>query len=202
MLPRTCALYLLDEYADWEPAHALNGLRNHGNFRIVSFSRNGASVISMGGLEVKPDLALAELDLSAVDLLLFPGSQLWEQGEGQDLIPFVQEAAARRIPIAAICGATILMGNAGLLNDTPHTSNGGPAYLKQHCLDYQGEAFYRVAPAVGTAHLITANGAGMVEFADEIYRLTGILDDATRAAVKELYKSGGMVNRFQEPETR
>lgn len=197
MKNRTCALFLFDGYADWEPALAICGLNIYGDFRIVSFSGTGQPIVSTGGLTIQPEKSVSDISADDIDLLLLPGGDPWEQDAqaNQEIIPLVQSMVASRKPVAAICGATILLGNLGLLDATPHTSN-GLAYVKQHCPAYTGDAFYVNQPSVTSNGIITANGAGIIEFAHEIFSTFRILDEPTLAAVKDLYKSGGMDTRL------
>ncbi len=198
MKNRTCALFLFDGYADWEPALAIAGLSQYSDVAIQTFSLTGKPVTSMGGLEVRPQKALPEMRADATDLLLIPGGDAWEQegGANQEIGPLVMELRRKQKPVAAICGATILLGNLGLLDAIPHTSN-GPGYLDGHCPTYQGQSFYQHQPCVSAEGIITANGAAMTEFAGEIYKHFRVFDQATLEGVLEMYKSGGMVNKLR-----
>lgn len=197
MKNRTCALFLLEGYADWEPALAVAGLNKYSDFAIETFSVSGGPVTSMGGLAIQPQKALSDMRADAIDLLLLPGGDAWEQAEGanRELMPLVEAMAGRQKPVAAICGATLLLARMGLLDAVPHTSN-GPAYLEGHCPTYRGAAFFRQQPCVSANGIVTANGAAMIEFAVQIYRYFRIFDDPNLESVQELYKSGGMVNKL------
>ncbi len=197
MKNRICALFLFDGYADWEPALAIAGLRKYADFAIETFSVSGGPITSMGGLTVLPQKALSDVQAAEIDVLLIPGGDAWEQGNGanQEITPLVADLVARQKPVGAICGGTILLGNMGLLNAIPHTSN-GPDYLEQHCPAYRGAVLFRQQPCVSAGGIITANGAAMIEFAGELFRVCQVFDEATLEGVQELYKSGGMVNKL------
>lgn len=197
MKKKTCAVFLFDDYADWEPALALAILRKYGNYTVVSFSQNGESVVSTGGLVNAVQGSLESLNIDDIDLLLLPGGEAWEQGGNLEVLSFVRKAADSNKHIAAICGATIALGRAGLLNDVPHTSN-SLDYLKSFCPEYRGEEYYRHTPCCSSAAITTANGAAMIELAYELALTAEILDKQTAGWVLELYKSGGMVNKFAE----
>jgi putative intracellular protease/amidase len=199
MKNRTCALFLFDGFADWEPALAVAGLNQYSDFAIQPFSITGQMVTSAGGLQIQPQKALSEMQAGAIDLLIIPGGNAWEADTKAlaEIEPLVQTLIDRRTPVAAICGATILLARMGILDRVAHTSN-GPGYLSQHCPAYQGAAFFQHQPCVSTDGIITANGAAMIEFAHEIYQTCQVMDADTLESVKELYKSGGMVNRFHE----
>ena len=199
MKNRTCALFLFDGYADWEPALAVAGLNTYSDVAIETFSVDGRLVASMGGLAVQPQKALSAMRADHIDLLLIPGGDAWEQKSGvnREIGPLVQELMGKQKPVAAICGATILLGEMGLLDAVPHTSN-GPGYLEAHCPAYRGGALFQLQPCVASGGLITANGAAMIEFAGAVYKVFGVFDEPTLAGVQELYKSGGMVNNLQD----
>ena len=110
-----------DSLADWEPGHLLAELRTGRftgtPFEIVTVAASREPVVTMGGIRIVPDIALAELDPSRSDLLILPGADLWDEGGGEEFA-----AAARRfldagVPVAAICGATLGLARAGLLDD-------------------------------------------------------------------------------------
>jgi hypothetical protein len=61
------------------------------------------------------------------------------------------------------------MAQAGMLDDTAHTSN-GLELLKMTCPGYKGEAFYRDELAVTAGNLITAGSSSSVAFAYHILK--------------------------------
>ena len=197
METKKCAIFIFDRYADWEPALAIAGLRTYGGYQVDSFSLMGESIISMGGLQVLPARKMSEISAEDYDLLILPGGEAWEQGGNEEITPLISEFYRAGKLVAAICGATVLLAKEGLLNTVPHTSN-MPGYLKENAATYQGESFYQLKPCVRHENLLTANGAGMIEFAHEIFRACGIFDEATLEKVQILYKSGGMENRLFE----
>jgi len=192
---KKCAVFLFNGYADWEPALAIAGLKSYGGYQIDSFSVNGETVISMGGLTVKPSLKIDEISSVDYDVLILTGGETWENGGNEEVSPLINDFYKTGKKVAAICAATIMLAKEGLLNETPHTSN-MPGYLKQHVPGYFGEVHYQEKPCIRHHNLITANGAGMIEFAHEIFQALQILDEATLEKVQVLYKSGGIDNRL------
>jgi putative intracellular protease/amidase len=187
--------------ADWEPGYALAGLRNWGKVpvRTVGFTRD--PVTTMGGVRILPDLALAELrsDGEAVRLLLIPGGDLWEGDYPAPLLdPVLQELEAARVPIAAICGATVAVARAGLLRGRRHTSN-APDYLARLAPDATDPAEYVDLPAVRDRGVITASGLAPVEFAYEVFAELGVFAADELAAFLELYKHGRMPGAGSAP---
>jgi len=194
MKTRKCALFLFDGYADWEPSLVTTGLNNYSDFSIQSFSIEGKPVTSMGGLIVSPTTSLEGIGQD-FDLLLLPGGNAWETGENQKMLPLIQEAIRGGKTVAAICAATIALADAGILNTIPHTSN-EKGYLERHSKHYSGQQYYVETPCVASDNIITANGAGMIEFAHEIYKAVEAFDTPTIESITALYKSGGMINHF------
>jgi putative intracellular protease/amidase len=95
----------------------------------------------------------------------------------------------KSVPIAAICGATITMARAGLLKGVKHTSN-GPGFLDQFASDYSDKSDYVEVLAVRDGNIITASGAGSVEFALRIIELLGIYPDSQVEEWYQMFKFG------------
>jgi putative intracellular protease/amidase len=190
MAPSDVYVLVFDGFADWEPAHALAELRRSGMRDIVVAGFGGNSVMSMGGLRVLPDRSLAEVATDQVGLLILPGGDLWESGNYPQpaLSALLRKLDAGRIPIAAICGATLALARAGLLNDRRHTST-VPGDLNT-ASGYSGAAHYVLEPAVTDRGVITASGLANVDFAREVLALLGVFSKADEALWFDMYKSG------------
>jgi putative intracellular protease/amidase len=188
----TPAVHVLvfEGFADWEPAYALAELRRSGGLDIVTLGFTDAPVRSMGGLRVVPDRAIAGLDLAAVRLLLLPGGDMWEGTYPRAALDAVlTELHTRRVPIAAICGATLALARAGLLNDRSHTSN-EQAYLTNLASEYAGGGRYVDTLAVRDRGVITASGLGPTEFAREIFDELEVFTAEERPVWYHLFKHG------------
>jgi putative intracellular protease/amidase len=187
------SIYVLvsDGFADWEPAHALAELRRSGGFRVVTVGFTREPIESMGGLRVLPDVALDAVDPEDVALLIVPGGDRWESASSPEpeLAALLRRLETRHVPVAAICGATVALARAGLLRERRHTSNGSQ-YLQQQAPGQTRAANYVDAPAVRDRGVITASGAGDVEFAREIFEELGVFNDADRALWTEIFRSG------------
>jgi putative intracellular protease/amidase len=66
-----------------------------------------------------PDMILDDLDPADSNLLILPGADMWDAGGGT---AFAAALPGRRVPVAAICGATAGLVRAGLLDNRRHTS--------------------------------------------------------------------------------
>jgi putative intracellular protease/amidase len=181
---------VFEGFADWEPAFALAELRRSAGLDVVTLGFTDAPVRSMGGLRVVPDRAIAGLDSAAVRLLLLPGGDMWEgtyPRAGLDAV--LAELHTRAVPIAAICGATLALARAGLLNDRAHTSN-EPGYLTSLAPEYAGGSRYVDELAVRDRGVITASGLGPTEFAREIFEELEVFTAEERPVWYHLFKHG------------
>ncbi|MGW0946137.1 type 1 glutamine amidotransferase family protein [Streptomyces sp. NPDC002623] len=166
-------LAVYDALADWETGHATAYLARAGHeIRTVGPTRE--PVVSVGGLRIQPDLALADVRPEDARLLILPGGDLWDTSD--DLAPFARTARAflaAGTPVAAICGATAGLAREGLLDDRDHTS-AVSFYLA--ATGYGGGDRYVDADAVIDRGLITAGPTEPVAFAREILRLLGVYE--------------------------
>jgi len=186
-------LYALDTMADWEPGYVLPELRTGRFFRagaprldvrVCALARQ--PVTSMGGLRILPDLDVDELRPEGAALLILPGGETWLEPRHAPIVAKACEFLAAGVPVAAICGATLALAQAGLLDRRAHTSN-APEFLTRFCPAYAGGGLYMSAPAVADGDLITAGGAAPLEFAVEILRRLDVFAPETLDAWRELH---------------
>jgi putative intracellular protease/amidase len=197
----TKAVYLLvvPGFADWEPAHALAGLRRHGGYRVEAVGLTLESVESMGGLRVQPTLSLADVDPDDVAVFILPGGDRWERSPLEpELASLLRRLDAAGVPLAAICAATVAITRIGLLRGRRHTSN-GRTYLEQQAPGYEGSADYVDAPAVRDRGLITASGLADVEFAAELFNELDVLTESDRAVWTSMFRRGLLPPGVAEP---
>ena len=183
-------LLVFDGFADWEPAYAIAELRRWGKREVVAVGYTSDSVTSMGGLRVLPHRALADVRPADVELLILPGGDMWERGYPRSVLETLLGALiAANVPVAAICGATLAVARAGLLNDRRHTSN-MPSYLRDHAPEYTGSALYEDALAVHDRGLITASGLGPVDFARAILGQLAVFSASDEQLWYDMFKHG------------
>lgn len=199
MKNRTCYLFVFDGYSDPEPALAIATLQRFSDCAVYTFSLDGRPIRSMANIHVQPDRAMAHVDIDTIDLLILPGGEAWENGGNMEVMPLVKKVLERQKTVAAICGATIGLASAGYLNNIRHTSN-SPGYLGNFVPSYKGAKHYELSPAVADGNIITANGAGIIDFMVTIFKKDQFMDEATLEGVNKLYKSGGLDNPFGEKE--
>ena len=182
-------LLVVDGFADWEPAHAVAELRRHGQYRVETVGLTSDPARSMGGVRVLPSTTVTAVDPADVAAFILPGGDRWENSlvepEIEQLLTVLD---AQRVPIAAICGATVAISRLGLLRGRRHTSN-GLEYLRSHVPDYAESANYVDMPAVRDRGLITASGLGDVEFARELFEELNVLSVEDRAVWATIFRS-------------
>jgi putative intracellular protease/amidase len=183
-------MLVFDGFADWEPAFALTGLRRWGHRTVVTAGYDLRPVVSMGGLRIVPDQALADLSPESTELLILPGGEMWEAGYPADVLdPVLTRMRAAGVPVAAICGATIAAARAGLFRGRRHTSNGRD-YLEKHAPASDHDGTYVDRLAVSDDGVISASGLGAVEFAAEIFAHLGVFGADTIRQFTEMYRQG------------
>lgn len=182
-------LFVVEGFADWEPAHAVAELRRHGKYRVETVGLTSAPVRSMGGLTVLPSKTIAEVNPADVAVFILPGGDRWENAPVEpELEQLLKKLDAANVPIAAICGATVAISSIGLLRGRRHTSN-GINYLRSHVPGYSDGNNYVNAPAVRDRKLITANGLGDVEFARELFEELDVLSAEERSLWAQIFRS-------------
>jgi putative intracellular protease/amidase len=192
MQPRNVHLFVYDTMADWEPGYAITGINNPeyqsrpGRYRVQTVGVAG-KVTTMGGITIVPDVPLAEVDPAESAMLIIPGGGVWDEGGVPEVVDKAREFLAAGVPVAAICGATVGLAQAGLLDDVDHTGNAAEHLL---ATGYGGAARYRDEPAVTGGNVITAPGTAPLEFAREIFRKLELYEPRVLDAWYALYKTG------------
>jgi len=190
---RTVHLAVYDGLADWEAAlavaHINNGSwqRNPGRFRVQTVGASLEPVTTMGGLTVRPDLALDALAPASSAMLILPGADSWLSGGNSEFAAKAAEFLAARVPVAGICGATAGLAAAGVLDDRRHTSN-AREFLA--ATGYAGGPRYCDVPAVTDGDLITASGTAPVELAREVLARLDLYGPDVLASWYKLYGLG------------
>ena len=189
----TLYLYILDTFSDWETGYALAELHSGRylkdpslKYDVVLCGRTMNTITTMGGLRMTPDTLIESIRPGKADILILPGADLWLDPRQRPVLAKVAGLLAGGTVVAAICGATLGLASAGLLDKRPHTSNDSGA-LRMFCPNYRGEQFYRTEPAVTDNNLITASGLAPVEFACHIFRKLCVMHPATLDAWHGLF---------------
>lgn len=186
---KNICIFLFDGYSDWEIGYLAPEIAKNNQFAIRTFSLDGKSVRSAGNLQVLPDCSLKDIKTEEMTMLILPGGYTWEDGRLDYILPLVKLSQEKKIPIAAICGATIFLARKGFLDNIKHTSN-DLGFLKMVAPDYTGEHLYQQEKAYSDNHIITANGTAPIEFAKEIFESISLYDSAGIEKWYQLFKNG------------
>ena len=182
-------IFLFDGFADWEIAYSIPEINKNEAFELVYFSKDGAPISSMGGLQILPNISLNDVAVEEIDMLILPGGVAWEKGENKELEKLTVAAFESKKTIAAICAATTYLGQLGLLNGLKHTSN-DLNYLKEIAPEYRGEESYQHLLAVTDKNIITANGIAPIEFTKEIFSKLKLYSSDDLEKWFQLFKNG------------
>ena len=190
---RTLYLYVLDTMADWEPGHVMAELRSGRylkdpalRYSVVLCGSTLDPITTMGGLHLTPEVLIRDIRPDLSDVLVLPGADTWLDPAQESALRVAGRLLDEGMLVTAICGATLGLANAGLLDKRPHTSNDSAA-LKMFCPNYRGENYYVNEPAVTDANLITASGLAPVEFAYHVFRRLDVMAPATLKAWHGLF---------------
>jgi putative intracellular protease/amidase len=181
-------LYATDTMADWEYAYLTAGLAwvDDGRFRLRVLGDGTGPVTTKGRLRVQTDGDLGEIDEGDVALLVLPGADSWASGH-EAALGLAARLLERGVPVAAICGATLGLARAGLLDERDHTSNARDFLASS---GYAGGGRYRDEPVVEDRDVITAPAVRPVDFAAAVFRRLGVFPPAVVDAWHGLYTTG------------
>ena len=189
---QTIALYTTETMADWEYAYLTTQIAGAerlkpGRFRLLLVGDGLEPVRTLGNLPLAPEADLDVLDaLADEDLLaalVVPGGDHYAVGH-ERLIETVGHLVDKAIPVAAICGATLLLARGGFLDERRHTSNAA-SYLEAS--GYRGGTHYVETPVVTDRGVTTASGIHAVPFTAEVIRITGLVPDAMADSWEQVF---------------
>ena len=192
----TIYIYLLSTLADWEIAPISAELNSKRFFKadaphvvVKTVAVSKEPVKTMGGLTIVPDCTIDEIELSEKTVLLLPGADTWAESQNAQVIQKASALLSKGGTVCAICGATVALANAGLLNDRPHTSNGA-GFLEMFCPSYKGQKFYVDQPAARDGNLITGSATGSLMLAKLIIEKLGVFSPQTLEAWHAYFSTG------------
>lgn len=182
-------LFLFDGFSDWEIAYLTPELHKSEKVNLITFSRDGGPVTSMGGLKITPDISMDKVIPTEVSLLILPGGEDWNERKLEYVSQLTNSVYRDQKPIAAICAATTFLGSKGYLDKIKHVSN-DLNYLKAVAPEYKGDALYQPATFASDQNIITANGTAPIEFAREIFRKVELWEESDIEKWYQLFKNG------------
>ena len=182
---KTVYVYVMDTMADWETGWCLAEVnskrffkKNAAEISVKTVSLSKKPVKSMGGLTIVPDLAVSDIQITKDNALILPGSENWTEADNLRILQIAKQFLEAGGLVAAICGATVALANAGLLDNRKHTSNGA-GFLNMFCPEYKGTDNYIDNPAVRDGNLITAAATGALEMAKLILEYLDVFQPDT-----------------------
>lgn len=168
------AIVLTNGYADWECAF-INGIGSaYYGIETVNVAPNGDDIVSQGGLRTIPDYSLNSVKPDDFNMLVLCGGTIWGTDEAPDIKELALGFLHVKKYVAAICGGTLALANAGILDDKRHTSN-DLEFLTGNSNVYKGQTQYvDTAIAVSDENIITAAGSAPVHFSAAVFRAVGV----------------------------
>lgn len=163
-------IFIFDGYADWESAYVCSELNSpETEYAIKTISLDKEPKTSMGGFRILPDYSVDDFppDFSMIILI---GGYAWMKQLNNAVLPVVEYAAKKHIPIGAICNAANFLAENSYLDQIRHSGN-TLEFMKTQAPNYKGDQNFVQKQAVRDSGIITANGSATLEFAKEILLL-------------------------------
>jgi putative intracellular protease/amidase len=189
-------VYVQDTWSDWEAGYVTAELnsgrffKNKGERLIVqTVGLTKDPITTMGGVSITPDLTLKAVTAESSAMLILVGGDTWQDPKHEPVVTKVKKLLDANGNVAAICGATSALAEAGLFDHRPHTSN-GIDYLKMVAPHYKGDAHYKDDRAVSDGNLITASSAGPLQFARYILQRLEVFSDEALEAWYNYFNTG------------
>jgi len=168
-------IVLTEGYSDWEIAPLGGAGRAFYGADIRFTSPNGGTLTSAAGLVVSDT---GRFEAPSEGVVVVCGSPAFESSGPPDLSAALVRAKKAGCIIAGICGGTIALARAGLLDSVNHTSN-APGYLEKHASAYAGARKYVDQPkALRDDNIITAPAPAPASFAAAVLTAAGLDRDS------------------------
>jgi putative intracellular protease/amidase len=185
-------LFVLDTLADWEPGLTIAHLNEPApgmpsKYRVRSVGLSRDPVVTKGGLRILPELTVDELSPANSALLLLPGADIWAEPKTDPALDQARKFVKAGVPVAAICGGTLALARAGLLDDRRHTSN-APEFLAS--TGYAGASHYLNQPVVEDDGVITAPATASLELAKHLLEKLQVFSPPALEAWYALHRTG------------
>jgi putative intracellular protease/amidase len=182
-------VFIFNGYADWEPAYICSELNApETEYTVKTLSLDKEPKTSMGGFKVLPDYSVNDFP-GDFSLLILCGGLAWVEQKNNSVLPVVEYAVKKNIPVGGICNAVNFLAEHGYLDQIKHTGNTA-AFMKSQAPHYMGEQNFLEKQAVCDSNIITANGSGALEFAKEILMLLKVKPEDMILEWYKLHKVG------------
>ena len=167
-------LILTPGVADWEYAFNAGTASPFYWIDVRFFAAATGQFRSQGGLTVVVDSNLQQCLDWKPDVVDVIGGMFWEHADAPDIRDFLHASRSSGATIAGICGGTLALARAGLLDSVSHTSNTAD-FLQQNAVGYEGIALYQSSQvAVVADRIITAPGPAPVSFTCAVFEAAGL----------------------------
>lgn len=200
-------VYILDTLADWELGYVTAELNSRRFFKkdaprvpLKTVSHSKEPIKTMGGMTIVPDCVVDDIAVSEKSVLLLPGADTWSDTKHHAVIEKAGELLTIGGTVGAICGATVALAGAGLLENRTHTSN-GPGFLEMLVPGYKGQSFYIDEPSVADSNLITAGSTGALLWGKQIIERLDVFQADTLDAWYNYFSTGEAQHFFALMQT-
>lgn len=174
------AIYLSDEYADFEQSYVAPLLARSKKYKI-EYIGSKKQILSMGLMCVNVDKLVSSFNESQMDeyvAIILLGGDRWKKinyldDELNELLLLFKK---HNLLIAGICDAVTFLANNGYLNNVNHTGN-TVEHLIKNCPGYTNKEHYIEKQSVVDKNLISANGTSSIEFARDVVDTLNALED-------------------------
>ena len=187
---KNIAIYATETMSDWEYAYLTTQVAEAeaqvpDRFKVLFVGESLEAVRSKGGIEVVPCLTLQDIQ-NRTDIAAFvvPGADTYFDGHEQ-LLETIRVLNKNEVLLAAICGGTLALARAGVLDHCKHTSN-AQGFLAT--VNYANIDGYKEEDVVFDGGVITASGLAPVLFTAAVLRAAGVYPDDVVDAWLQLHE--------------
>ncbi len=171
------AIVLTPGFADWEYAYIAGTGGPFYGMHVLFFAPQPGVIVSQGGLSATVERKTNEIAEWSPDVVVVIGGMVWDQEAAPDISDVLKAQRERGDAVAGICGGTLALARAGLLDRVRHTSN-DPAFLADNAPRYAGASRYVESPAaVADQGIITAPGTAATSFTAAVFEAAGMDSD-------------------------
>lgn len=171
------AIILTQDFADWEYALLAGTGRAFYGLDIQFFGPEIGQISTQGGLHVFVPQNLDEIFRWLPEVIVVVGGNSWTSKNAPNISELLKAQHSGGGVVAGICGGTLALARAELLNETLHTSN-DIDFLKQNAKGYSGSEYFREsATAMCENRVITAPGTAPVSFTAAVFESAGLKKD-------------------------
>lgn len=163
------AIILIDGFADWEYGLISGVGKAFYGLDIEYFAPSAGHVESQGGLVASVAKSIEQITSWAPNILVVVGSSGWAKDNAPDISDVLKQNHQAGGIVAGICGGTLALAKAKLLDEIPHTSN-DLDFVKENTPEYAGAPYFvQSAKAVSCNRIITAPGTAPTSFSAAIF---------------------------------